>query len=307
MKGLELSRGLFFEHALPLLERELPELMPFLAAGLVGEGSECFGFDDELSHDHDWGPGFCLWLPRQALEQYGAVLTATLLQLPAAYQGVPVRMAHPAGRLGVMEIGGFYQSLIGFPDAPPTNEAWLSVPEPCIAAAVNGEVFLDNYGAFTRVRHTLQTGCPEDVRLRRLAQGAVLAGQTGQYNYLRCLQRGDKPGMALIKGRFMENAAAIAFLLCRQHRPYYKWVFRALRQLPVLGEELHRHMERLSTLPDGQAAVMEIEQISARLIAELHRQGLSDSGSDFLMEHAASLLHRIEDPKLRSQALSLVF
>lgn len=307
MKGLDLSRGLFLEHCLPLLAQEIPELTPFLAAGLVGEGSECFGFDDELSRDHDWGAGFCIWLPQQAMEPYGAALSALLARLPDEYRHVSVRMTHPAGRLGVMEIGCFYKSLIGFSAAPPTLDAWLSIPEPCLAAAVNGQVFLDNYGAFTRIRKTLQAGYPEDVRLRRLAQCAACAGQTGQYNYLRCLQRGDIPGMALIKGRFMENAAAAAFLLNRQYRPYYKWIFHALRRLPVLGEALYRHMRTLSTLEDGQAAVLEIEQISALLIAQLQLQGLSDSSSDFLMEHCASLLRRIEDPKLRSQALSLVF
>lgn len=307
MKGLELSRGLFFEHALPLIERELPAVLPFLAAGLVGEGSECFGFDDELSRDHDWGPGFCIWLPADALEHYGTDLFSLLQHLPDEYGGVVVRMTHPAGRLGLMEIGNFYTRLIGFPDVPPTAEAWLSVPEPYLAAAVNGEVFTDNYGAFTRIRDQLLKGFPEDVRLRRMAQCAVLAGQTGQYNYLRCLQRGDAPAMVVIKGRFMENAAALAFLLNRQYRPYYKWTYRAMRQLPLLGESLFEHMSRLSTLPDGQAAVMEIEKISSLLITQLRMQGLSNSNSDFLMEHGGELLRRIEDPALRSRAISLVF
>ena len=62
MKGLELARGYFYDECLPRLRRELPAVLPHLAAGLVGEGSDCFGYDDHVSRDHDWGPGFCIWL-----------------------------------------------------------------------------------------------------------------------------------------------------------------------------------------------------------------------------------------------------
>jgi hypothetical protein len=55
MKGLELSRQYFTDVAEPLLKRDFPALYPRLAAGLAGNGSECFGYDDEISRDHDWG------------------------------------------------------------------------------------------------------------------------------------------------------------------------------------------------------------------------------------------------------------
>ena len=29
-----------------------------IAVGMVGEGSDCYGFDDEISMDHDYGIGF---------------------------------------------------------------------------------------------------------------------------------------------------------------------------------------------------------------------------------------------------------
>jgi hypothetical protein len=61
MGALDLSRRYYFDVAKPLLEQEFPHLYPRLAIGLVGNGSECLGFDDELSADHDWGVDFFLW------------------------------------------------------------------------------------------------------------------------------------------------------------------------------------------------------------------------------------------------------
>ena len=60
MNGLEISRAYFDECGMPMLEEKFPELLPHVAAGLFGSGSECFGFDDELSRDHDFDPGFML-------------------------------------------------------------------------------------------------------------------------------------------------------------------------------------------------------------------------------------------------------
>ena len=66
MKGMELARKYYETYGEPMLKRDFPELYPLVAAGLFGSGSECFGFDDEVSRDHDFEPGFCLLLPGEA-------------------------------------------------------------------------------------------------------------------------------------------------------------------------------------------------------------------------------------------------
>ena len=62
MKGLELCRAYYLRCAREELRRRFGARAERIAAGLAGEGSECLGFDDEISRDHDFGPGFCLWL-----------------------------------------------------------------------------------------------------------------------------------------------------------------------------------------------------------------------------------------------------
>ena len=71
MKGLELSKRFYLECGKDALEKELPEIADRVAIGLVGEGSECFGFDDDLSTDHDFEPAFCMWVERDDYEKFG--------------------------------------------------------------------------------------------------------------------------------------------------------------------------------------------------------------------------------------------
>ena len=76
MKGLELCRLYYEEVGAPALKAAFPELMGRAAAGLAGQGSDCLGFDDEYSRDHDFGPGFLVWLTDADFEEYGAALQA---------------------------------------------------------------------------------------------------------------------------------------------------------------------------------------------------------------------------------------
>ena len=65
MKGLETAKQYYEIYGRQMIRGQFPERADQTAAGLVGYGSECLGFDDEISTDHDYGPSFCIWLPRE--------------------------------------------------------------------------------------------------------------------------------------------------------------------------------------------------------------------------------------------------
>ena len=49
MKGLEEARGFYEDFGRDMLHRQFPDYEDRIAVGLVGRGSECFGFDDDIS------------------------------------------------------------------------------------------------------------------------------------------------------------------------------------------------------------------------------------------------------------------
>ena len=59
-----------------------------IAVGLVGKGSDCFGFDDVLSQDHDFGPRFVMWVTKKVYDEIGEELQEAYDKLPNQFLGV---------------------------------------------------------------------------------------------------------------------------------------------------------------------------------------------------------------------------
>ena len=178
MKGLELCRLYYEEVGAPALKAAFPELMGRAAAGLAGQGSDCLGFDDEYSRDHDFGPGFLVWLTDADFEEYGAALQAAYEALPREYRGFTRRPTHTgAQRVGVMRTSDFYNYYIGCA-VPDTLMKWVRIQEHFLATCTSGEVFEDGLGEFTAIRSALLPCYPEDVRLKKLAARAATTAQS---------------------------------------------------------------------------------------------------------------------------------
>ena len=273
-----------------------------IAAGLVGDGSECFGFDDELSHDHDWGPSFCLWLTKQDFETIGHGLQKEIENLPGEFEGFGPRRESTwgSGRVGCIEIGQFYRKFIGIEHPPETLMEWRRIPEINLAAATNGKVFTDPLGDFTSFRKQLKGFYPEDVRLKKIASRCMTIAQSGQYNYPRCVKREEYVAAQWAETKFVTDTISLVFLFNRQYRPFFKWMHRAMKDLPILGERVHQLISDLVTTHDHNQKEQLMEETSQILIAQLRQDGLSDSSSDFLLDHGPIVQNKIEDSQIRS-------
>lgn len=308
MNGLELSRGYYEEYGRPMLENEFPELLQFIAAGFTGSGSEHYGFDDETSRDHDYEPGFCIFLPGEDVvsRRDAFLLERAYAKLPKEYCGVKRQPLSPVGgnRNGVMRTAEYYEAAVGSGDGVLAKEAWLHIPDYALAEAVNGEIFFDGFGEVTRIREGLRN-MPEDILKKRIAGNLIVMAQAGQYNFARCLKHGEPEAAQLACVEFVNAAMKTAFLLNRSYMPYYKWSFRALRALPG-GETL---AEKLSGLlcgdnagePTANEKSCIIESIAKEVSAELKRREMTNLDSQELERQAYAVNDGIRDSEVRNR------
>ncbi len=301
--GMELCEAFYEEFGKPMIREKFPAYEQMIAVGLVGEGSECFGFDDQVSRDHDFGPGFCLWLTDTVYDEIGAELQRAYDELPSTYMGVTRFTTLKAQkRVGVFRIGDFYESLIGLKDAPTTQNQWLFLEDYRLATAVNGKVFRDDLGEFSRIRREIKAYYPEEVRIKKIAREAALMAQSGQYNYARMFGRGETVTAAIALSEFMKHTMAMVYLLNRTYAPFYKWMHKGMGRLAVL-QEIREILSTLVELPTGDERIPRtIEMIVALIIAEMKKQGLTSGEDTYLDNHTDRILGSIPQKEKRDDS-----
>lgn len=244
------------ERVAPMIREQFPEYEDRIAVGIAGEGSDCFGYDDEISRDHDFGTGVCLWLTEEDMAEFGR-------ELSAAYQSLVEEKERSyytqrlSERRGVMTIHDFYSDILQIDcdveRGTLSDAQWLALDHTCLATAVNGEVFRDDPGVFTRFRNYLLSYYPDRVWRIRIAEQMHIYSSSLQVNYARCMARGDSTAAELCRAKGLEAAMELYFLLKRVYPPYYKWTFRALSELDQ-SKEFSSRIQELAELPCSKEA-----------------------------------------------------
>ena len=306
MRGLEIAKAFYHEYGEPMLREKFPEILPFMAVGLLGRGSECLGFDDEVSRDHDFEPGFCVFLPGEEIvdRRTAFLLERAYAGLPKEFMGLRRAVISPVGgaRHGVLRTAEFMTDLVGSSDGRLDLTGWMTVPDHALTEALSGEIFTDPYGEVTAIRERLRRQ-PVDVKRKKLAGHLLLMGQSGQYNYKRCLAHGETAAAQLAVTEFVKSTMSVVFLLNNAYQPYYKWSFRAMRALPRLSLEAEL-LEYLLTSDNEPETAKEkydvIEGIASDVIDELMEQGLTEAICADLEKHAYAVNDQIADAYIRN-------
>lgn len=299
--NMEKSRALYEKSGKVMIEKSFPQYANRIAVGLVGEGSDCFGFDDEISADHDYAPGFCMWLTEEDYQEIGAAL-----------QNEYDKLTKSDGRLsyrrGVFSINRFYNGILET-SCDYENGAEIDfegIREDLLATASNGEVFADSLGTFSKIRENISAYYPENVWRRKLAQCIHDFSQYAQSNYSRMMAREDAITAMMCASKGIESALDIVYLLERKYAPYYKWKKKGLEN-SKLAKIIFPILEKIAKTPN-QAAVWEgyrysaasvhledanvalFEEAAKRILDEMVRQELVSGNETFLEYYIPQIL-----------------
>ena len=272
--GRQMFEDFYYEYGEPMLQKKFPAFIDKIAIGKAGEGSDCFGFDDEISLDHDFGPGFCMWVTRETYDQIGTFLQAEYDKLPVTFRGVTrTNMETGKGRVGVCIIEDFYKRILGMDRAPETLAEWSQIDEFALATATNGWILKDEEGIFSAIRNQLLNYYPDEIWLSKIAQSMYSISQYGQYNYGRMARRSDIVTAEQCRSQFIKSIMELIYLLNRNFAPYYKWMFKGLEQIDDF--DLAQKLNQLVFIPIMNIEENEnfMEHICVLLLEKMEKKG----------------------------------
>jgi len=295
---IDISREFFEQIVRPILVQAFPQETAQTAFGVFGYGSEALKLDDELSRDHHWGLRIDALMPDAIFQTHGQRMMQTLQsQLPESYQGHSLREGHLAGAgLAPDSLTAYLQRTIGLERAPQNYAEWLHFPEEDIIHIVNGEVWHDPLGEFTRIRQTLAHYYPEPVRLRRIAHWCRFVSGMGTYALKRAILRNNDYYATTRFTNALRLSIQLAFLLDKQYFPYDKWLMAYFQRLPRLYKPLAPLVDEAVLLTTGwtrkltlleQMADILDQTLVADGIIQPHPQFCGSATSGYrLLEHA---------------------
>lgn len=317
MKNIDRCRLFYEKFGAPMIHEKFPEYEARIAVGFAGEGSDCFGYDDYISADHDYGIGFVMWLTGKDYELIGESLMNEYQQLVRSVIGEEDSVnIFVDDRRGAMKIGDFFANILGYDVVRDgiSNRLWFSVTEDKLATATNGSVFRDDLGVFTKIREALLEYYPENVWRVKLAEQLYHFSQNAQSNYARMMARQDYVTANICISQAVKSAMSIVYLLNKIYAPYYKWMRKGIEKLSVLTpvadilEEIALHSCQKEAwegkfydpykLNTDDKVIVSFEKIASLILEELNRQNIVSGTNPFLDIYSKEIFASLASQRL---------
>lgn len=286
---------------LPKIKKDLPEVLDKINIALIGEGSEVLGYDDKYSQDHDYTFMPVIFLNEDDFEKYAIKLKNILHCLPSEFLGIKhVYSDVVSERRGVQNLKEYMYKYLGKDEYEFTIEDYKKIPEYVFKILTSGDIFYKGNDDLVNILEKIKY-YPEIIRQNKIATVCTKIAQSGQYNYLRLMKRGDLIGANKSFSEFIENSIHLVYLLNKEYMPFYKWYSKGLKELDILGDLVYNRInELLIENYDMYKMSNKIEEICYFLVEELKKQKLSNIKGYFLVNHAIFIQSNIDDEFLKT-------
>lgn len=327
MKGLQIDRDYFEQYGRALVMSVKDKMQEYpdtkedgIAFAKVGEGSECFGQDDIFSMDHDFGPGFAIFVTAKQYQQFGRWLEESYVALPDRFRGLRKPEEVPGKRRNsVIVIEDFFQRILDLTEEETTYlleyedlpaEVYLRLEDWQLATVTNGVIFDGEDTIFGHIYRKLQKGYPDNVKRKKIAQALGLICQSGQYNYERMMKRGEIESAAYMLHDMEEQVLNLLYLLNDTYAPHKKWRFTMARDLKD-GQEILQEVTMLMKefpvadryrmrdavdwigITNNEDPIIErIHKIAVGIVELLQQKGYTQSDATYLEEQIPYVLQQ---------------
>ena len=309
MNGLDLSRQFYEEYGKKMLHEKFSQIESKIAIALIGSGSECMGYDDDISRDHDFDAGFIIFISDDINDKTKFELEREYSYLPNEFNGFKREILSPVGgnRKGVKRISDFLFEKLGRRDANLSLTDFLTIDEEYLLEITNGEIFRDDSEILINIWKKL-TYLPNDIKLKKIAGELLIMAQSGQYNYVRAKKRLDIGAGKLSINKFVNSFIHFVFLINEVYMPYYKWQFKSLKLLSwpnlLYGNLIYDNLINLLSVNKDNIFTVEIEnmlnELSNICIDRLNIDKLIMKRDNFLESYAYQVNNHIKDNYIRN-------
>lgn len=265
-----------------------------LAIGLIGYGSECYGFDDIYSQDHDFTYMPCIWLETEDYNKYKDELELIINNLNLGTNSP--KTLWNIDRRGILDINQYIYSFLGSTQGPVNDIDYRNIPQYLLSSFTNGKIFIDETGKITKLREKVKF-YPRDIRYNMIATRIMIISREGLYNYNRMIKRNEYVASTLALAKTIEAIIELYFLIYKQYCPYYKWQHKMLKQFDTKAYELIDQLVSDEITQNKKYDIL--DTLCSDIIDKLEQEQIIIRVNDYLGYYGPIIQSRIDNEKIR--------